>query len=57
MLVWQAHKGKIESAAFSPDGQFLATATGGTQAVYLWNPTTGKLVHKKGQVVVWDVGV
>ncbi|QJW93672.1 WD40 repeat domain-containing protein [Frigoriglobus tundricola] len=42
MLIWQAHKGKIESAAFSPDGQLLATATGGTSAPYLWEPTTGK---------------
>ena len=46
MLIWQAHKGKIESAAFSADGQFLATATGGTRTVYLWEPTTGKLVRK-----------
>ena len=42
MLIWQAHKGKIESAAFSPDGQVLATATGGTTAPYLWEPTTGR---------------
>src|SRR5215212_5692851 len=46
MLIWQAHKGKIESAAFSPDGQLLATATGGTGAPYLWEPTSGKLVRK-----------
>ncbi len=46
MLIWQAHKGKIESAAFSPDGQLLATATGGTRASYLWEPTTGKLASK-----------
>ena len=46
MLIWQAHKGKIESAAFSTDGQLLATATGGTRTVYLWEPTTGKLVRK-----------
>src|SRR5262245_49347952 len=46
MLVWQAHKGKIESMAFAPDGRFLATATGGTRTVYLWEPTTGKLVRK-----------
>ena len=46
MLIWQAHKGKIESVAFSPDGQLLATATGGTKTPYLWEPTTGKLVRK-----------
>lgn len=46
MLIWQAHKGKIESAAFSADGRFLATTTGITRMVYLWEPTTGKLVRK-----------
>ncbi len=46
MLIWQAHKGKIESAAFSPDGRLLATATGGTRAPYLWEPTTGKLIRR-----------
>jgi WD40 repeat protein len=46
MLIWQAHKGKIESAAFSPDGKFLATATGGTTAPYLWEPTSGKLIRR-----------
>jgi WD40 repeat protein len=46
MLVWQAHKGKIESAAFSADGRLLATATGGTSLPYLWDPTSGKLVRK-----------
>jgi WD40 repeat protein len=46
MLVWQAHKGRIESAAFSADGRLLATATGGTRLVHLWEPSTGKLVRK-----------
>jgi WD40 repeat protein len=46
MLIWQAHKGKIESAAFSADGRLLATATGGTRTVYLWDPTTGHLVRR-----------
>ncbi len=46
MLVWQAHKGKIESMAFAADGGLLATATGGTRTVHLWEPTTGKLVRK-----------
>ena len=46
MLIWQAHKSKIESAAVSPDGQLLATATGSTRAPYLWEPTTGKLARK-----------
>jgi WD40 repeat protein len=46
MLIWQAHKGKIESAAFAPDGQLFATATGGARLPYLWEPATGKLVRK-----------
>jgi WD40 repeat protein len=46
MLIWQAHKGKIESAAFSPDGQLFATATGGARSPYLWDPSTGKIVRK-----------
>lgn len=46
MIVWQAHKGKIESLAFSTDGRFLATATGGTRTVHLWDATTGTLARK-----------
>lgn len=46
MFVWQAHKGKIRSLAFSPDGTRLATATGKTRLVALWNPVTGELVRK-----------
>lgn len=46
MLTWQAHKGTIESMAFSADGRVLATATGTTRTVHLWDPTTGKLVRK-----------
>lgn len=46
MLIWQAHRGKIESAAFTPDGRLLATATGGIRDPYLWNPTTGTLARK-----------
>src|SRR5438067_10997067 len=46
MFVWQAHKGKVDSLAFGPDGRLLATATGGTRTVHLWEPTTGTLVRK-----------
>lgn len=46
MLVWEAHKVKILSLAFSPSGQLLATATGTTRFNWLWNPTTGELVRK-----------
>jgi WD40 repeat protein len=46
MLVWQAHKGKILSLAFSPDGRTLATATGTGKLVSLWNATTGELIRQ-----------
>jgi WD40 repeat protein len=46
VIVWKAHVGKIESMAFLADGQLLATATGGTRTVHLWEPTTGKPVRK-----------
>ena len=46
MIVWQAHKGRIDSAAFSPDGRLFATATGGMRAPCLWDPTSGTLVRK-----------
>lgn len=46
MFVWQAHKGKIRSLAFGPDGGLLATATGKSRLVSLWNPTSGELVRK-----------
>jgi WD40 repeat protein len=46
VLIWQAHKGCIESASFSRDGRYLATVTGGTRAIYLWDPSTGNLAHK-----------
>jgi WD40 repeat protein len=57
MRIWQAHKGKIESASFSPDGSLLATATGGTRTPYLWNPATGELVRKPhgSYGTVWSV--
>jgi WD40 repeat protein len=46
MFVWQAHKGKVRSLAFSPDGSLLATATGTGRIVSLWNPLTGEQVRK-----------
>ena len=46
MFVWQAHKGQVDSLAFGPDGRLLATGTGGTRTVHLWEPTTGTLVRK-----------
>src|SRR5262249_8165885 len=46
MFVWQAHKGKVRSLAFSPDGRLLATATGTGRFVTLWDPSTGQSVRK-----------
>ena len=46
MFVWQAHKGKVRSMAFSPDGKVLATATGSSERAWLWNPQTGELVRR-----------
>ena len=34
MLIWQAHQGKIESVAISPDGRYLATATEAPGSLY-----------------------
>src|SRR5437764_5219687 len=46
MFVWQAHKGKVRSLAFSPDGRLLATATGTSRLISLWDPRTGKVVRR-----------
>jgi len=46
MLVWNAHKVKIHSLAFSPDGTRIATTAGESRFVWLWEAVTGKLIHK-----------
>src|SRR5262245_61170966 len=46
MFVWQEHKGKVRSLAFSPTGQLLANATVTDGLSSLWNPLTGELVQK-----------
>src|SRR5262245_2542569 len=46
MFRWQAHKGAIQSLAFSPAADLLATATGSTRSIHLWDPRTGKRVRK-----------
>jgi WD40 repeat protein len=46
-LVRLSHPESVRAMAFSPDGQWLATATGnppGTGSVYLWKTTTGEKV-------------
>jgi WD40 repeat protein len=46
MIVWKAHRVKIRSLVFSPDGRFIATTAGSSKFVWLWEATTGKLVRK-----------
>ena len=46
MLVWKGHKARLRSMAFSPDGRFLATTSGGSKFAWLWDATSGKLVAK-----------
>jgi WD40 repeat protein len=38
------HIGGVESAVFSPDGHFIATA-GADRSVKIWGAETGELVH------------
>jgi WD40 repeat protein len=46
MLVWQAHKAKVRSLAFSPDGRYIATTSGHSRFVWLWEATTGKRIRQ-----------
>ncbi len=46
MFRWQAHKGLIRSLAFDPKGHLLATATGKSNFLHLWDVQTGALVRK-----------
>jgi small GTP-binding protein len=36
---------KVHSASWSPDGKWLASSGFGDEAVQVWNPSTGKLLH------------
>jgi WD40 repeat protein len=42
MLVWNAHKTKVRSLAFSPDGTQLASGAERTASVRLWESISGK---------------
>ncbi len=46
MIVWKAHKNKVRSLAFSPDGTRIATTAGDSKFVWLWDATSGKSVGK-----------
>ena len=46
MLVWEAHRSRIRSLAFSPDVRLIATTAGKSKYVWLWNTSTGRIVRK-----------
>lgn len=65
-LVFQGHSQEVWSAAFSPDGKWLAsaggnptTATGAVTEIRVWNVATGEeRLHLKGPFrVVWSVAI
>ncbi|MBN1270632.1 MAG: WD40 repeat domain-containing protein [Candidatus Aminicenantes bacterium] len=68
LMVWEAASGELfktleeptgdtHRLAFSPNGQFLATAGSGVKVVRVWDLTTGKLIKElKGYTdTIWDV--
>jgi WD40 repeat protein len=46
MLVWKAHKGRVRSLAFSPDGTRIASTAGNSKFVWHWDATSGKSAGK-----------
>ena len=46
MFRWQAHKAAIQALAFDPRGELIATATGSSKFVHLWDRLTGRLARK-----------
>lgn len=46
MFQWQAHKAAIQALAFDPRGELIATATGSSKSVHLWDRLTGQLARK-----------
>jgi dipeptidyl aminopeptidase/acylaminoacyl peptidase len=45
----------VTSIAYAPDGRTLAAA--GSEPVYLWDPTTGKLLHQLDMKTIWTNSV
>jgi WD40 repeat protein len=43
--VYKGHDGSVDSAAFSPDGRYIVTASGGDRTARLWNVDTGKEIR------------
>jgi WD40 repeat protein len=43
--VMRGHRNAVQSAAFSPDGKFIVTASKDS-SVRVWNATTGKSIHE-----------
>jgi WD40 repeat protein len=46
VFVWQAHRSKIRSLAFSADGRLIATTAGMSRYLWLWDASTGRMVRK-----------
>jgi WD40 repeat protein len=46
MLRWKAHRGKVAALSFSRDGAYLASVSGTSRDVFIWQAITGTLVRK-----------
>jgi WD40 repeat protein len=46
LLPFAGHDARVSTVTFAPDGKILASASEG-QTVYLWEPTTGKVLHQR----------
>lgn len=58
-LTYRGHDNMAFAAALSPDGSLAATAGGNVNEIQLWDPATGRLVHRLAGVgrPVTSVGV
>jgi WD40 repeat protein len=46
MLVWKAHRSRLRSLAFSPDGRRLVSTAGMSRFVWLWEAATGRHLYR-----------